>query len=105
PSIPTGIIRAYKVDVDISVIPEDPGVSGIIMTIAIMIWNKNERRTEGSSPSPIRITDATTGENHQVSASLKGYKTVEQYYRVKAGETRKIDLLLEKEEKRSLFGF
>ncbi|MDD4024720.1 MAG: serine/threonine protein kinase [Kiritimatiellae bacterium] len=50
-------------------------------------------------------TGVSAGENHQVSASLKGYKTVEQYYRVKAGETRKIDLLLEKEEKRSFFGF
>ncbi len=47
----------------------------------------------------------SAGENHKVNVSLKGYKTVEQYYRVKAGETRKVDLFLEKEERRSLFGF
>ncbi|MDD4101691.1 MAG: serine/threonine protein kinase [Kiritimatiellae bacterium] len=51
------------------------------------------------------LVEVSAGDNHQVSASLKGYKTVEQYYRVKPGETRKIDLLLEKEERRSLFGF
>jgi hypothetical protein len=49
--------------------------------------------------------EVSAGENHQVNVSLKGYKTVEQYYRVKAGETRKVDLFLEKEERRSLFGF
>ncbi len=42
-------------------------------------------------------------ENHQVQVSCKGYKTVEQYYRVKPGETRRIDVMLEKEVKRSIF--
>ncbi len=49
--------------------------------------------------------EVSVGENHQVSASFKGYKTIEQYYKVKPGEIRKIDLLLEKDAKRSLFGF
>ena len=57
-----------------------------------------------NNPASGRV-EVSAGENHRVSASLKGHKTVEQYYRVKPGETRKIDLLLEKEEKRSLFGF
>ena len=43
-------------------------------------------------------------ETHKISATLKGYKPVEQYYKVKAGETRTIDILLEKET-RSFLGF
>jgi len=35
----------------------------------------------------------------------QGYKRIEQYYKAKPGETRKIDILLEKEVKRSFFGF
>lgn len=57
------------------------------------------------NPAAAGRVEVTSGENHKVSASLKGYKPVEQYYKVKAGETRKIDLLLEKEKSRSLFGF
>ncbi len=57
------------------------------------------------SPVPSERVEVTSGENHKVSASLKGYKPVEQYYKVNAGETRKIDLLLEKEKSRSIFGF
>lgn len=49
--------------------------------------------------------EVTPSENHKVEAVCQGYKSLEQYYKVKPGETRKIDLMLEKEVKRSLFGF
>ncbi len=43
-------------------------------------------------------------ENHKLAVVCEGYKPVQQYYRVRPGETRKIDILLEKEPKKSLFG-
>jgi serine/threonine-protein kinase len=49
--------------------------------------------------------EVTPNENHKVSVTCSGYKPVQQYYRAKPGETRKIDILLEKETKKSLFGF
>ena len=49
--------------------------------------------------------EVTPNENHKVSVSCPGYKPVQQYYKVRPGETRKIDILLEKEPKKSLFGF
>jgi hypothetical protein len=42
--------------------------------------------------------------NHKVQVEAPGYKVCLQYYRVRAGETRKIDILLEKAPKKSLFG-
>ncbi len=51
-----------------------------------------------------RVT-VSPNENHKLSVSCPGYKPVVQYYRVKPGETRVIDLLLEKEARKSRFGF
>ncbi len=51
-----------------------------------------------------RIT-VTANDNHKVTVELPGYKPIQQYYRVKPGETRKIDILLEKEAKKSFFPF
>ena len=56
-------------------------------------------------PVPAGRHEVSANENHQVAVDSKGYKTVQQYYKVKPGETRRIDILLEKEEKRSFFGF
>jgi len=52
-----------------------------------------------------KAIDVTPNENHKVTVSCEGYKPVQQYYKVKPGETRKIDVLLEKEQKKSVFGF
>mgnify|MGYP003606185765 CR=1 FL=1 len=48
--------------------------------------------------------EVAPNENHKVSVECEGYKPVQQYYRVRPGETRKIDFLLEKEPKKSFFG-
>ena len=57
------------------------------------------------NPAESGRVQVSADESHKVTATLKGYKPVEQYYRVKKGETRKIDILLEKEERRSILGF
>ncbi|MBP7637729.1 MAG: protein kinase, partial [Kiritimatiellae bacterium] len=56
-------------------------------------------------PVPAGRHEVSANENHQIAVESKGYKTVQQYYKVKPDETRRIDILLEKEEKRSFFGF
>ncbi len=56
-------------------------------------------------PAAAGRVEVTANENHKVTASCPGYKPVQQYYKVRPGETRKIDILLEKEPKKSLFGF
>jgi len=56
-------------------------------------------------PVPAGRYVVSADENHQIVVECKGYKTVQQYYTVKPGETRRIDILLEKEDKRSFFGF
>lgn len=44
--------------------------------------------------------------NHKIRVEMAGYKTYEQYYRVRAGEKKTIDVLLEKnKERKSFFGF
>lgn len=48
--------------------------------------------------------DVTPDENHKVQVEAPSFKTCLQYYRVRAGECRKIDILLEKAPKKSLFG-
>ena len=47
--------------------------------------------------------EVTSGENHKVQVEASGYKPCLQYYRVKAGETRKIEIFLEKAAKKSFF--
>ena len=47
--------------------------------------------------------EVTPNENHKVTVECVGYKSVQQYYKVRPGETRKIDILLEKERKRTFF--
>jgi serine/threonine protein kinase len=47
--------------------------------------------------------EVTANENHRVRVEFPGYKPYEQYYRVKAGESRRIDILLEKAQKKSFF--
>jgi hypothetical protein len=53
---------------------------------------------------PTGRVEVAPNENHKVSVECEGYKPVQQYYRVRPGETRKIDILLEKEPKKSFFG-
>jgi serine/threonine protein kinase len=48
--------------------------------------------------------EVVPNENHKVSVKCEGYKPVQQYYKVRSGETRNIDILLEKEPKKSFFG-
>ena len=48
--------------------------------------------------------EVTPGENHKIQVEASGYKPCLQYYRVKAGETRKIEIFLEKAAKKSFFG-
>ncbi|MEI8122327.1 MAG: PEGA domain-containing protein, partial [bacterium] len=48
--------------------------------------------------------EVTPDENHKVMVEASGYKECLQYYKVRAGETRKIDILLEKMVKKSFFG-
>ena len=55
-------------------------------------------------PAAAGRTEVTPNENHKLSVECEGYKPVQQYYRVGAGETRKIDILLEREAKKSFFG-
>ncbi|MEI6564284.1 MAG: protein kinase, partial [bacterium] len=43
-------------------------------------------------------------DNHKIMIEAPGYKMCLQYYRVRAGEVRKIEIFLEKEAKRSFFG-
>jgi len=51
-----------------------------------------------------RSIEVTPDENHKVLVEAPGYKVCLQYYRVRAGETRKIDILLEKMAKKTFFG-
>ena len=44
------MINAYSDEVDNSVIPDAPGVMGIILTIAMRIWKKNDSTTAGLRP-------------------------------------------------------
>lgn len=48
--------------------------------------------------------EVTPDENHKVQVLADGYKPCLQYYRVKSGEVRKIEIFLEKVAKRSFFG-
>lgn len=65
-----------------------------------------EVAVDGKAVPAGKTAEVTPNENHKVTVSCEGYKPVQQYYRVKPGETRKIDILLEKEQKKSsLFGF
>ena len=81
--------------------PAAAGATAIEITVSprqAVVQVNGERVTAG------RVA-VTPEENHEVAVTCKGYKPVKQYYRVKPGETRRIDILLEKEEKRSFFGF
>jgi serine/threonine protein kinase len=55
-------------------------------------------------PAAAGRVEVTPNENHKVTVECKGYKPVQQYYKVQPGETRRIDILLEKEAKKSFFG-
>ena len=48
--------------------------------------------------------EVTPDENHKIQVEAAGYKPCLQYYRVRAGETRKIEIFLEKAAKKSFFG-
>ncbi|MDD2600739.1 MAG: serine/threonine-protein kinase [Kiritimatiellae bacterium] len=43
--------------------------------------------------------------NHRIEVSCPGYKSVKQFYKVSSGDTRKVDVLLQKGSSRSIFGF
>ena len=61
-------------------------------------------KVDGNSVTAGRV-EVSPDENHQVSVEAPGFKSCLQYYRVRAGEVRKIEILLEKDVKRSLFGW
>ncbi len=65
PTTDTGMSSVYRLVVASSVTPVDPGVDGIIITIAMMIWKKNDSAIEGGYPSPIRMMDATMNSHIQ----------------------------------------
>lgn len=71
----------------------------------IIVSPKQAQVLVNGRPAAAGQVPVAPNENHQVSVTCKGYKPVQQYYRVKPGETRRIDILLEKEEKRSFLGF
>ena len=48
--------------------------------------------------------EVTPDENHKVFVEAQGYKPCLQYYRVRKGENRKVEIFLEKAVKKSLFG-
>ena len=48
--------------------------------------------------------EVTPDENHKVQVEMSGYKPCLQYYRVRSGDVRKIEIFLEKATKHSLFG-
>ena len=47
PIIPEGMISAYSDNVENPVIPDEPGVSGISVMMAIGIWKKKDSRIKG----------------------------------------------------------
>lgn len=49
--------------------------------------------------------EVSPNENHKVMVEAPGYKPCIQYYRVRSGEVRKIEIFLEKEARRSVFGW
>ncbi len=55
-------------------------------------------------PTAVGRVEVTPNENHKVLIECEDHKPVQQYYKVNAGETRKIDILLEKIPKKSFFG-
>lgn len=61
-------------------------------------------KVDGNSVKAGRV-EVSPGENHQVMVEAPGFKSCVQYYRVRAGEVRKIEILLEKDIKRSMFGW
>ena len=65
PRTAVGTKRAYNDVAEISAIPEAPGVRGIILPNAIMIWANIELPSNGGRPSPNKITDATMNSDIQ----------------------------------------
>ena len=59
---------------------------------------------DGKAVTAGTVMVVTPNENHKVTVECAGYKPVQQYYKAKPGETRKIDILLEKVQKKSMFG-
>jgi hypothetical protein len=51
------------------------------------------------------IVEVEPDRNHMVEITCPGYKAIKQFYRVESGETRSVDILLQKGKSRSLFGF
>lgn len=49
--------------------------------------------------------EVSPNENHKITVESPGYKPFAQYYRVRSGDARKIEIFLEKEVKRSVFGW
>ena len=85
--------------------PAPAAAAGASGNIEITVAPKEAALQLDGQPVEAGRMAVAAGENHKISASLRGYKPIEQYYKVKPGETRKIDLLLEKEGRRSMFGF
>ena len=73
--------------------------------IEITLSPKTAQVTVDDQPAQAGRMEVTPNENHKVTVVCQGYKPVQQYYKVRPGETRKIDILLEKEIKKSFFGF
>ncbi len=70
----------------------------------IMVSPKTATLMVDGNVVPAGRIEVSPDVNHKVQVEAPGYKVCLQYYRVRAGETRKIDILLEKAPKKSLFG-
>lgn len=72
--------------------------------LEITVSPKNATITVDGNAIKAGRVEVAPHENHKVIVEAPGYTASLQYYRVKAGETRKIDILLEKSTKKSFFG-
>jgi hypothetical protein len=89
-------------------VPEKPPAVPAAVSSAAFEIRVNPRNAvvsvDGRSVTAGSVLAVTPNENHKVTVECVGYKSVQQYYKAKPGETRKIDILLEKEIKKSFFG-
>jgi serine/threonine protein kinase len=91
-----------------SVTPAVPGVKTVVlagkgMLMITVVPRMATLMVDGNIVKAGNL-EVTPGENHKVQVEASGYKPCIQYYRVKAGETRKIEIFLEKAAKKSFFG-
>lgn len=98
----TAPVKAAAAEPAIPVTP--PAATGAAV-LEIALSPKTATVLVDDKPTEPGRVEVTPNENHKVTVTCAGYKPVQQYYKVRPGETRKVDILLEKEIKKSLFGF